>query len=135
MDTLFPYTTLFRSLGSRMVSDLPIREALDRVGTYPPQLRRRLLPLFMEAALRERRHAESLKAAAALANIATTPGEAAAAAFVEGPIAHREGRSNEAVKRFEQSAARSEERRVGNECGRTCRHRLSPSHSKKKNDI
>src|SRR3546814_229401 len=104
MDTLFPYTTLFRSLGSRMVSDLPIREALDRVGTYPPQLRRRLLPLFMEAALRERRHAEALQAAAALTSIATTPGEAAAAAFVEGQIAHREGRPNEAVRRFEQSA-------------------------------
>src|SRR3546814_19387326 len=30
-------------------------------------------------------------------------------------------------------AFRSEERRVGNECGRTVNHRWSPEHSKKKN--
>src|SRR3546814_12586792 len=101
MDTLFPWVTAAAVLGSRMVSDLPIREALDRVGTYPPQLRRRLLPLFMEAALRERRHAEALQAAAALTSIATTPGEAAAAASVEGQIAPREGRPNEAARRSE----------------------------------
>src|SRR3546814_15878207 len=30
--------------------------------------------------------------------------------------------------------ARSEERRVGNECGSTCRSRVSPYHSKKNNN-
>src|SRR3546814_18913807 len=112
-DTLFPYTTLFRSEG---LADADQRAAgahahHQRIGHAALQLRQDLgaqdLPVLFDVVFGlelARREIPRLRAQA--------PG------FVERAV--------------DVEVARSEERRVGKECGSTCRSRWSPEHSKKK---
>src|SRR3546814_20803059 len=105
-DTLFPYTTLFRSVVQPTV---PLR-AGDRAGPgTEPRLRSRCGGAA--AATRQPqpvpahgRAAEAVAAAAQLSRQAADPARAAAIA----------------------AERKSEERRVGKECGSTCRSRWSP---------
>src|SRR3546814_14066644 len=109
-DTLFPYTTLFRSpppfladIGAHHVAD-EARHAFD--GCLPAP--RHQLPLHATEHEYPQRHRRDQHPQCAVreGNIITTNGK--------------------------MIGTRSEERRVGKECVRTCRSRWSPSHYKTK---
>src|SRR3546814_13868568 len=98
-DTLFPYTTLFRS--------------------WPNLLRRRVGALLMLAA-----------ALLTLSTIAAPEADQG----VASDRSHVYAIDNYAIGKYDKASGkrvaglRSEERRVGNECVRTCRSRWSPYH-------
>src|SRR3546814_14412102 len=99
-DTLFPYTTLFRS--------------------WPNLLRRRVGALLMLAA-----------ALLTLSTIAAPEADQG----VASDRSHVYAIDNYAIGKYDKASGkrRSEERRVGTECVRTCRSRWSPYHYKNKN--
>src|SRR3546814_21170603 len=100
-DTLFPYTTLFRSLGRQVA----LLHRLD-LSFELAQVEEQLL-------LRRRR-----------AHLHQRPGMEYIFLYCGANPPHGVGREPEAALRLE--ALRSEERRVGKECVRTCRSRWSP---------
>src|SRR3546814_14470546 len=105
-DTLFPYTTLFRSPATR-ASSCPPRTQPDVSTLSMPRARlaRMKSLLFLAAALRGRPH--------------------------ECPPAHRlrpAVAGSAAARRLVDQRARSEERRVGTGCVSTCRYRWSLYH-------
>src|SRR3546814_17021866 len=104
-DTLFPYTTLFRSLAHRIV-------ALQDAGRVFPGDRRAGLDLGP----RDLRVAAP--AGAPLGHEVVDAADAVLVARI--PVLH--GRV------FDLRVVRSEERRVGKECVRTCRSRWSTFH-------
>src|SRR3546814_20960973 len=116
-DTLFPYTTLFRSgietAGLVYEAPQPGRVRIADVG-----LIRQLPHRLVEQALVQQREKSGLN----VLRIIGPGGEdlSQKARRVTGCLGHRAG------------SPRSEARRVGKECVRTCRSRVSPYHTKKK---
>src|SRR3546814_14261772 len=106
-DTLFPYTTLFRSEQVAVALVVAAVVAVDHV--LGAVVQRQL------AALLEVEHV------AGTAVVVVLPG---VGHVVQGEVVDDPGRAR--------LAARSEERRVGKECVRTCSSRLAPYHEKKK---
>src|SRR3546814_11372777 len=101
-DTLFPYTTLFRS--DRLAQAFRDHHPIDRVAWLLPAVK------DLEVSVVTLREAEGM----------------IEHAFALAVAAHgHQARSQ---------SHRSEERRVGNECVRTCRSRWSAYHSKKKEE-
>src|SRR3546814_16152380 len=116
-DTLFPYTTLFRSLLRNFVVKAEARlHAGQRNGLEPLLLggfaqRVEILPGAREQFLRLGK-----------LDPAVGDGLVGAAILAVGQIL------GAGVARFDDVPARSEERRVGKECVRPCRSRVSPYH-------
>src|SRR3546814_13940662 len=119
-DTLFPYTTLFRSVRYLSEHDSPddpgglIREVLQMGAEFPGPAEDVVLAWILR--LGEGRD----------------PGEAAKRLITDYEL-DREPPPTGACGRLvailrETAEFRSEERRVGKECGRTCRFRGSPYH-------
>src|SRR3546814_18401871 len=107
-DTRFPYTTLFRSLAARPGLSCHQQVVVRSVGD-------RRLGLVVDGDQIER-----------LQTLATVRDAFAAAGLRVVGVAT----SDNASKTLQDAPAitRSEERRVGQECGRTCRSRWSPDH-------
>src|SRR3546814_17738331 len=114
-DTPFPYTTLFRSVAREQLRVLEIRLGEERA---------------LDAAAAVLQRHERLRLAA-LADAAHLAGDdhggfrPPAAAFLLRAVVLAGGPQRVELAEV---AARSEERRVGEECVSTCRSRWSPSH-------
>src|SRR3546814_11862142 len=106
-DTLFPYTTLFRSAHYSRLSE-PQPAGHPRCPQSPG------LRLSLGHALHRARQDDRDK----------DPDVASAAMVQQAQVGHRAAARG--------PLQRSEERRVGKECVSTCRSRWSPYHSKKK---
>src|SRR3546814_17694629 len=103
-DTLFPYTTLFRSR-SRALAPKGHRNLATGSRSNALQKLPRLLFRFAQVLL-----------------------------FCSSPVALLPGSRTISIGRLHSFFLRSEERRVGKECVSTCRSRWSPYHEKKNNE-
>src|SRR3546814_12578908 len=113
-DTLFPYTTLFRStvfLHCFTTAARPIRRETDR-----GKILEKPVPRSFQRPLRMRRAGRHRPSPA------PTPSRR--------PI--KETKDDDPQEPVRDSRVRSEERRVGKECVSTCSSRWSPYHKKKK---
>src|SRR3546814_18694340 len=114
-DTLFPYTTLFRSAAFAPGIDRPVRQRLHAAA---------------EGAGRERLRAGVAVAAAGPADLRERDGVAVGVGQVgrrgHGPYAVAAGEQAATVEATDVS---SKARRVGKECVSTCRSRCSPYHT------
>src|SRR3546814_15936415 len=113
-DTLFPYPTLFRSR-HQSAGDCHLKslDKLPMICPSPTEERRRLLD-------------EPCERAGAILNCVIESGDPTT--FLSGI---RAGIGSSCMWAVNAEQARSEERRVGQECVSTCRSRWSPYHSKK----
>src|SRR3546814_18189566 len=116
-DTLFPYTTLFRSRHQQGHLGLRIAEVAEVAG-----------------AGRAGRHA-GRHAAAGVQVLVVDLVDAERALLHDAAVGIVFAGAVGAGPGAQLSAARSEERRVGEEGVRTCRYRWSPSHDKKKHTL
>src|SRR3546814_19748981 len=114
-DTLFPYTTIFRSNFEFVVSDwnMPNVDGLAMLQQIRADAQLAKLPVLMVTAEAKK---ENIIAAA----------QAGASGYVVKPFTA--ATLEEKLNKIFEKNQRSEERRVGKECVSTCRSRWSPYH-------
>src|SRR3546814_11745743 len=108
-DTLFPYTTLFRSRGRDLAAGA---NGPDRIERERDEFFERVRATYRARAAAEPRRFRVIDASQPAQDVA-----------------------EEAVAQLRAWRGRSEERRVGKECGSTCRSRWSAYHKKKNNRL
>src|SRR3546814_19227402 len=113
-DTLFPYTTLFRSLFAWYDYELLVPAELQALAAFEMAIQMKLRAIGHEMKGTMHNLIEKGRKCGIIPPIA--PGTVSAQDPVEALVKIRN---------------RSEERRVGKECGSTCRSRWSPYHKKK----
>src|SRR3546814_11953430 len=134
-DTLFPYTTLFRSIGAQSIAkifggafgDQHQHQILQPRIMAGDQQMPRVAPRFADHVEQRRGRGEIDAAVPMRFERVETGGGSEYVERFDDP--HR-GRGDDAIDRqpLVLQIVRSEERRVGKECVSTCRYRWSPYH-------
>src|SRR3546814_15055209 len=123
-DTLFPYTTLFRSVRHK---ELPC--GWKSLGAA--EARHRVTEPLCKALWNDEGHGVTIVRQPTRAGVRDAAAKVAQILPPSPLFIHEFGHELSGVRIAFTAECRSEERRVGKECVRTCRSRWSPSHSKK----